>query len=284
MFLSIITINRNDRTGLKQTMESVLRQTSADIEHIVVDGASTDGSVELIKALEPGYSGRLTWVSEPDSGIYNAMNKGLAMAHGDYVQILNSGDMLASDRVVECVEDAALSAGFPHIIYGNMIKVFPDGSVLCDRGFAGQKITMLGMYGGTLNHDSTFVRRELFEKYGRYDESLKICSDWEWFFKAVVSGGEVPVYVDVDMTLFKMDGISEDKSMAGVISEERNAVMRRMLPPAVLEDYENYSGYVHMMRRIGRHKWAYAVVRFLERILFKMEKHAQDKSRKQVWG
>ena len=100
MKLSIITINRNNATGLEKTMRSVATQTFKDFEYIVVDGASTDGSVDVIKKLEPEFK-HLKWVSEPDSGIYNAMNKGMRMASGEYFQILNSADCLASEDVIE---------------------------------------------------------------------------------------------------------------------------------------------------------------------------------------
>ena len=98
MKLSIITINRNNAAGLEKTMLSVAAQTCKEIEYIVVDGASTDESVEVVKKLEPQFA-HLRWVSEPDSGIYDAMNKGIRMASGYYIQILNSGDCLAAAAV-----------------------------------------------------------------------------------------------------------------------------------------------------------------------------------------
>ena len=93
MKLSIVTINRNNAKGLEKTMQSVATQTYREFEYIVVDGASSDNSTEIIKAQEAGFA-HLKWVSEPDSGIYNAMNKGVRMASGDYVQILNSGEAM----------------------------------------------------------------------------------------------------------------------------------------------------------------------------------------------
>ena len=100
MKLSIVTINRNNANGLEKTMQSVASQSFKEFEYIVVDGASTDGSVDVIRSHEADCA-HLKWVSEPDSGIYNAMNKGLQMATGDYVQILNSGDCLAASDVMD---------------------------------------------------------------------------------------------------------------------------------------------------------------------------------------
>ena len=227
MKLSIITINRNNAAGLEKTMRSVSTQTFKEFEYIVVDGASTDGSMEVIKELGAEIV-HLQWVSEPDSGIYNAMNKGIRMASGDYIQILNSGDCLAADDVAEKMLKSLEEKGNPSILYGNMVKCFPDGKRKVDKCFAGQEITMLGMFTGTLNHDPAYIRRDLFEKYGYYDESLKIVSDWKWYVEAVILGGEKPQYVDLDVTLFDMTGISE--THLDLCKEERNKVLEDLFP------------------------------------------------------
>ena len=259
MRLSIITINRNNAVGLEKTMRSVASQSFKEFEYIVVDGASTDCSVDIIKKLEPEFA-HLKWVSEPDEGIYNAMNKGIRMVSGEYIQILNSADCLAADDVVEKMLVALEKAGNPNIFYGNMIKCFPDGRHVVDKSFAGQEITMLGMYRGTLNHDSAYIRRELFEKYGYYDENLKIVSDWKWYLQAIVLGGEKPQYVDIDVTLFDMTGISENVDNKKKIRKERKSVLKELVPESYLIDYELHSDDIYMMRRIHRHPWAYKIV------------------------
>lgn len=272
MRLSIITINRNNAAGLEKTMRSVTAQTYKELEYIVIDGASTDGSVEVIKKLEPGFA-HLKWVSEPDSGIYNAMNKGIRMASGDYIQILNSADAMAAPDVTERMLAALEKADHPSIFYGNMVKCFPDGRKLVDKSFAGREITMLDMYTGTLNHDPAYIRRDLFDKYGYYDESLKIVSDWKWYLQAIVLGGERPQYVDLDVTLFDMTGISEDAKSKTVIQEERTKVLEELIPSAYLHDYQRYADDIHLMQRVHRHPWAYKIVWFMERCLFKLEKN-----------
>lgn len=272
MILSIITINRNNASGLRKTMQSVLDQGFKDFEYVVVDGASTDGSVEVIEEFAPVFGDRLKWISEPDKGIYNAMNKGIRMASGEYIQILNSSDTLAGPEVVDTMLSALADNSYPSIFYGNMIKVFPEGDTIQDKSFEGRGITFFDFYVGTLNHSSAFIRKDLFEKYGHYDESLKICSDWEWFMDAVVFGGEAPEYIDFDVTCFDMTGISEKKSSKNLIRMERRSVLEKRLAPAVLDDYSKYAEDIRMMRRIHRHKWAYSIVRFIERILFKLEK------------
>lgn len=269
MKLSIVTINRNNAAGLDKTLQSVAAQTFKDFEYVVVDGASTDGSVEVIRKYEPRFA-HLKWVSEPDSGIYNAMNKGIGMASGDYIQILNSADCLAASEVTSKMLVELERTGYPSILYGNMVKCFSDGHQMIDKCFAGQEITMMGMYTGTLNHDPAYIRRDLFEKYGFYDESLKIVSDWKWYLQAIIIGGEKPQYVDLDVTLFDMNGISETNKELDKI--ERHQVLMQLFPKAVLADYERYAIPIDQISRLQRHPLAYKMVWFLERCLFKLEK------------
>ena len=269
MKLSIITINRNNAVGLEKTMRSVAAQTFKEFEYIVIDGASTDGSVEVIKSLELEFA-HLKWVSEPDAGIYNAMNKGLRMASDEYIQILNSADCLAGPEVTERMLEELEKQGYPSILYGNMVKCFPDGRKMVDKCFAGQEITMLGMYTGTLNHDPAYIRRDLFEKYGYYDESLKIVSDWKWYLQALILGDEKPQYVDLDVTLFDMTGISETNKELD--KKEREMVLEQLFPKAIIADYERFAFPVSQIKRLQRHPWAYKLMWFVERCLFKMEK------------
>lgn len=281
MTLSIITINRNNAVGLEKTLASVAAQTFKEFEYIVIDGASIDESAEVIKAHETEFA-HLKWVSEPDMGIYNAMNKGLKMASGNYIQILNSGDCLVADDVIERMTQALQEKGYPNILYGNMVKCFPDGRRLVDKGFAGQEITMLGMYTGTLNHDSAYIRRDLFKKYGYYDETLRIVSDWKWYLQVIIFGGEQPQYVDMDVTLFDMEGFSEtNKDLAKV---ERKKVLEQMLPSAVLADYDQFASPMDQFKRLQRHPLAYRIVWFMERCLFKMEKAQNKKNKTAQWN
>ena len=276
MRLSIITINRNNAVGLEKTMQSVAAQTCKEFEYIVIDGASTDGSVDVIKKYESQFA-QLRWVSEPDAGIYNAMNKGIRMATGDYIQILNSADCLAAPDVTERMLAALEKADNPSILYGNMVKCFPDGRKIVDKCFAGQEITILGMFTGTLNHDPAYIRRDLFEKYGYYDESLKIVSDWKWYLQAIILGSEKPQYVDIDVTLFDMTGISETNK--DLDKEERKKVLEQLFPKTVLTDYEKYAFPIGQIKRLQRHPWAYKLVWLLERCSFKQEKVKRKKNK-----
>ena len=275
MILSIITINRNNAAGLEKTMRSVASQIGGDFEYVVIDGASTDGSVEVIRSFEASFGGRLKWISEPDKGIYNAMNKGIGMATGDYLQFLNSGDSLVSGDITMRMTEALSTKGYPSILYGNMLKDMPGGKAMRDRCFAGRDISFLGFYTGSLNHSSAYIRRSLFDRYGVYDEGFKIVSDWKWFLQAIILGGEKPVYVDMDVTLFDMNGISEKNKALG--KTERRRVLNELIPSTILADYDRWALSINRMRRLERHPWANRIVTLLERGLFKMEKRRNRK-------
>lgn len=270
MTLSIITINRNNASGLEKTIRSVLTQIRTDFEYIVIDGASTDGSVEVIERFARQFKNRLRWISESDNGIYNAMNKGIRMASGSYLQFLNSGDCLVADDVTEKMIEALNQKGTPSILYGNMLKDMPTGKVFRDRSFAGKSITFLGFFKGTLNHSPAYIRKDLFDTYGLYDETLKIVSDWKWYLQAIVFGAEKPVYVNLDVTLFDMNGISETNK--DLDRKERKQVLDQLVPSTILADYEKWAFPIEQMDRLKRHPWAYKVVWLLERCLFKIEK------------
>ena len=357
MKLSIITINYNNAEGLRKTLVSVASQTYADIEHVIIDGGSSDNSVGVIreyadnqakgkgdeikgerlevkgeengKADTPAstpytlhstpteastpYTLRHTppthivrWISEPDKGIYNAMNKGIRMATGDYIQILNSGDILAAPDVTERMmaaleaqqvkgerleakgeengkadtpastpytlhstptEASSLYQNRPAILYGNMIKVNAAGKVVGRSGYT--EYSLRQFYSSTLNHDCAYIRKDLFEEYGLYDENLKIVSDWKWYLQAIGLGRVKPEYVDIDVTIFDDGGISETN--LALRYKERRQVLEELLPPAVLWDYDTHAFEMEQMKRLRRWK-LYPIVYFMERVLFKLEK------------
>jgi glycosyltransferase involved in cell wall biosynthesis len=275
MKLSIITINYNNAEGLRKTLASVVMQTYTDFEHVIVDGASTDNSVEIIKqyekeALSKGI--KVTWISKKDNGIYNAMNKGIKMASGDYIEILNSGDCLASDTVVNDMLSALNDKDYPEILYGNMLKTVDWETYQRDNCGANSEYTpnsFLYFYNGTLNHDCAYIKRLLFDQLGYYNENMKICSDWEWYVRAIVLGNVQPVYVNIDVTIFDDGGISETN--LALPNAERRKVLEEVLPPAVLWDYDTHAFEMEQMKRLRR--WhLYGLVYFMERVLFKLEK------------
>lgn len=279
MKLSIVTINYNNAEGLQKTLASVGEQTYRAIEHVIVDAASTDGSVEVIKEYADKANYPVLWSSEPDSGVYAGMNKGIKRATGDYIQILNSGDILAAPDVTERMMAPLNTLHITHytsipILYGNMLKSY-DGKTIINRdtcGGAGATESFLYFYKGTLNHDCAYIRRDLFEKYGLYNEEMRICSDWEWYVKAIALGGEKAVYANIDVTIFDMNGVSESHGRnAGLIKKERREYLEKILPAAVLHDYDKYAFPVEEYNRLKKHH-LWPLVYFFERVLFKLEK------------
>lgn len=289
MKLSIVTINYNNAEGLRKTLASVASQTYSNIEHFIVDAASTDGSVDVIKEYTEASKHTVIWSSEKDKGIYDGMNKGIRKATGEYIQILNSGDVLAGGDVTarmiaalndEMSRDKSLNDGRIGILYGNMIRDYGNGKTNRDtclgervksRDLKAQEVewTMDDFIKGTVNHDPTYIRRDLYEKYGLYDENLKICSDWKWFVNAVVFGGEQLYYVPIDVTIFDTTGISETN--LEFREQERHAELEKMLPAAILKDYDRYHFPIAQMKRLKKHH-LWGLVYFLERVLFKLEK------------
>lgn len=275
MRLSIITINYNNAEGLRKTLASVAEQTYRDIEHIIIDGGSTDGSVEVIKEYvaanpdrDPFFKHAIKWVSEEDSGIYNAMNKGIKKSTGAYVQILNSGDIFANLDVVERIVAEIEKVEYPELLYGNMIKKdYATGKILGKSKEV--EYSLRQYYTSTMNHDCCYIRRDVYDKYGLYDESFKIVSDWKWFLQTIGLGKVKPVYVDIDVTVFDASGISETN--LELRNKERRQVLEEVLPPAVLADYNKHSFDAEQMDRL-RKRHLYWFVYFVERVLFKLEK------------
>ncbi len=279
MTLSIITINWNNAAGLEKTISSVAAQICKEFEYVIVDGASTDGSVDVIKNHESEIA-HLQWVSELDKSIYNAMNKGIRMASGDYIQILNSGDILANPNVVEMMYKTLEAKAYPEIMYGNMIKDSVNGKKIRDKGFAGRKPTMIDFFHSTLNHDPAYIKRSLFEKFGYYREDLPITADWRWYVEAIPFGGVEPVYVDIDVTIFDMTGVSE--TQLAKREQERDEELQRILPLGVYQDYKNYHFPMEQWRRIKRNGVVYKLFYFAERVIFKCEKRSDKRKNQQI--
>lgn len=237
--LSIITINRNNATGLRKTMESVFSQTYRDFEYIVVDGASDDGSVEVVKEFEQKISpslqgedgvGFFTWISEPDNGIYNAMNKGIEIALGrlivnahnrsvlsgvensdcaeGYVLMLNSGDYLVDEHVVERIVPILDGTD---VIQGNNIEE-RDGKKCRNRGCCKSEIDIFDILKGRFLHQASFCRKELFRRFGYFDESYQSSADTKFFMVCLGRYDATFKHVDIDITNYDLTGISANNS------------------------------------------------------------------------
>jgi glycosyltransferase involved in cell wall biosynthesis len=229
MKLTIITINRDNKDGLESTIQSVINQSFLEWEFIIIDGASTDGSVELIEkyALEEKID---YWVSEPDKGVYSAMNKGVKKASGEYCLFLNSGDCLVNSEVLE----NAFNLDFTEdLVYGSIIM--SNGTRF---EYSNEKeISFRYFLTCTLPHSCTFIKTTLFQMIGDYDENLKIVSDWEFFLVAVCKYNVQIRKIPIVITLFDINGISSISSNKELILKEKELVLNRSFP-RFLEDYK----------------------------------------------
>lgn len=224
MKLSIITINYNNLQGLRKTYQSVVSQTWQDFEWIVIDGGSTDGSKEFIEEHQAKFS---YWVSEPDKGIYNAMNKGIGHAHGEWLQFINSGDGFVNDSVLEQVMRINTNADF---VYGNTILT-KNGKQVSINEYPGQ-LHFSQLYWESISHNSTFIRRDLFSTK-KYNENNRIVSDWEFFIEQAMNNARF-IHVDLPICFFDMSGISSTNR--DMVLKEREDVLKRLVPMCIQED------------------------------------------------
>lgn len=233
MLLSIITINYNDKEGLARTMNSVLSQTYTDFEYIVIDGGSNDGSKTIIEQHQDqlGY-----WVSEPDSGIYNAMNKGIAKANGEYILFLNSGDVLIDDTIIKYVCTAVLKG--QAIYYGDLLY-----GTVANHTLKRYPNTLSFNYffkGGYLPHPSSFIKRNLFERIGLYNENYQIISDWSFFVKAICKYNVGYTHFDKAVSYYDVNGISANPNHRGLkLKEKQDFYQAHFLN--FIEDYKDYN-------------------------------------------
>jgi glycosyltransferase involved in cell wall biosynthesis len=221
MYLSIITINYNDAIGLKKTITSVCNQTWKDFEYLIIDGDSTDDSLEIIKSFQ---NQNLNYVSERDTGIYNAMNKGIEIAKGDYLLFLNSGDYLYNKDVLLKVSDYFTSN--KSFMSGHLNYIKESKDIIREHP---EKLSFSYLMNNSLSHPSTFIKKELFETYGLYNEENKIVSDWEFFLKAIALNGESFVKIPFIITVFDNNGLSSNSENLNLVKSERKKVLQHYL-------------------------------------------------------
>lgn len=280
MKLSIITINYNNAEGLRKTLASVAAQTFRDYEHIIVDGGSTDGSIEIIEAyasdvarsmsscVPTGGDGcyaavygkdstpaegaqpfaqqditspkatqphKVRWLSETDSGIYNAMNKGIKMANGEYLLFLNSGDYLVDadtlSKVFQIAKDNI------DVIYGDIKVVYNNQEIIKESP---DVVTFQYLYSNAIFHSGgSFIKKSLFVSYGLYDENLRIVSDWKFFVEIFILKNVSYQHINLILSVFDLCGISTENQE--LMMKERMLVLRDLFPERILLDYEKFS-------------------------------------------
>ena len=207
MKVSVITVTYNNANTLAHTMQSVLAQTYANIEYIVIDGGSTDNTLQVIEQYKPLFGERLIYVSEPDNGIYDAMNKGIKLSSGEVIGILNSDDFFTSNRIIETVV-----SGFDNdieAIYGDIHFVHPNNLNKTTRYYSGKLFRpWLVKYGFIAPHPSFYIRKCIYERFGNYNINYKIAADFELIARLCYIHNIKTRYISVGMVTMRMGGIS----------------------------------------------------------------------------
>ncbi|MDI6049191.1 glycosyltransferase family 2 protein [Flavobacterium sp. XS2P24] len=246
--LSIITINYNNFLGLQKTVESVTSQTWQEFEYIVIDGGSTDGSAAY---LESQTNNITYWISEPDKGIYNAMNKGIAMATGEYLFFLNSGDHFINTLSLQEVQKHLFKQD---VIYFNINVIHKENSYVLENPAV---LSFSYLHNNLPCHQCTFIHQSVFERVGYYDESLKIVADWKLLLQAILKHNVTYRKVDAVFSIFYKDGISSIPENQSIMEAERTQVLETEFPVLLidLKEYFMQQRIIRNLRKSRKINW-----------------------------
>lgn len=216
--ISIITVSYNNLAGLKTTLKSAQDQEGVEFEHIIIDGNSNDGTKEYLETITDRVD---YWVSEPDTGVYHAMNKGIEVATGDYLLFLNAGDHFYSK---DALAKAGLYLGKEQIVYFNLEVIENQSSMI--KSYP-ETLSFSYFVEDTLPHPATFINRKLFELVGNYKEDFKILSDWKFFIDAICKHRCTYKNVNITLSTFYIGGISSDPKNFELKNKERYQVLEQ---------------------------------------------------------
>lgn len=217
MKISIITINYNNAVGLQKTIASVVSQSYSNIEYIIIDGGSLDGSKETILQNNDKIS---YWLSEKDRGVYHAMNKGIEKATGDYILFLNSGDYLHSRDTIKHI----IPFLNHDIVFGNLMEMHSDGKF--KECHFSNKLTFSYLAKHYLPHPSSFIKTQVLKYGGSYDEKYTIVADWAFFLKAIGKYNATYHYVPQIISVYNLEGISAKEENQAKIKTERELFLK----------------------------------------------------------
>jgi glycosyltransferase involved in cell wall biosynthesis len=252
--LSIITINYNNLEGLIRTIESVVNQTFQEFEYTVIDGGSIDGSAEYIKSQSEKID---YWISEPDNGIYNAMNKGIVKAKGEFLLFLNSGDVFDNFDVLLNLSKENLTG---NIICGNLYKVGKKNEKLL---IPPKDISLIYLFEYGLPHPSMLIARSLFEQYGLYREDYSIISDWCFYFN--LQHMKVLNYqkLELNVSKFNTEGISSSENGIKLQKIERDLFFKEIYNEEIIMILYDYIKVNKELDNIKKSRWVNKLLFFL---------------------
>lgn len=223
MKISVITVCKNVKTEIEKTILSVITQTYHDIEYIIIDGKSTDGTLDVVEKYRNDIS---QIISESDTGLYNAMNKGVKRARGDYLFFLNADDVFMHDNVVTLVVEALYKNPGIDLLYGDILFLAGDtGKIYLHEYFFRDTLQFIQ---GSIIQQAFFFHKKVFERIGKFNEAYRICADYEWLIKALIvnkrriSAG----HINIPLVTFYSGGLSTNASSREKHEKERKAVIK----------------------------------------------------------
>ena len=229
--LSIITITLNNIEGLKKTINSVKIQSYKNYEHIIIDGDSNDGTKEFLDENKTLFS---KVISEKDRGIYDAMNKGILLASGEYINFMNAGDIFYNEKVLEKV---LLNEYNESLIYGDVIIKKNDSTVLKKV----KEIDIFFLYNDTICHQAQFIKKDLFIDYGFYDINFKIAADHEFLVKILLKYNANFKYTNEIISVYDGNGISGSTSYNLILSKEKELIINRYFSVLLLNSIKVFN-------------------------------------------
>lgn len=242
MTISIITATYNSGATLRDTIESVLSQNCSNWQHVIVDGGSKDDTIEIIKEYAPRYGGRLKWISERDRGLYDAMNKGITMADGEVIGILNSDDFYSSKDVLNKVS-SELSSPDLDAVYGDIHFVDDNDLNTIVRYYSSKFFRRWMMkIGYQPAHPSFYCRKSIYVKYGAFDIDFKVAADFENMLRFIYINRINTRYLNFDFVTMRTGGASTSgmQSHRRIISDHRKAFKKHGMTSGYILDFFRY--------------------------------------------
>lgn len=226
--VSIITVAYNSAETIGHTIESVLAQSYPNIEYWIIDGLSNDNTIQIIESYKEKFNGRLHWISEKDKGIYDAMNKGIVRCSGDVIGILNSDDFFTDNKVIEKMTQTFTND--IDAVYGDVHFVKANNLNKCVRYYSGRVFKpWMVKYGFIPPHPSLYIRKDIFEKYGVYDDSYKISADFEIIARLLYKNKIKAKYIHLDFVTMRVGGASTKNWKARKLGTKEDIIACKQL-------------------------------------------------------
>jgi glycosyltransferase involved in cell wall biosynthesis len=248
MKLTIVTICLNEEKTILGTIQSVLEQTFSDYEYIIIDGGSVDGTMQIIRQFEHKLQ---KFISEPDKGLFDAMNKSLEYASGEYVIFLNSGDRFASNDILAKIFNSILNYD---LIFGDVIFSYPSGLKL--RRKSPSKLSKAYFYIDSLNHQTVFMKRTLLLKAAPFDVSFKIIGDYDLILKCIYHLDCTYKHIPLPISIFDLGGISSEKKYYELQKEERQNCLKRYFTQEEISKFDSRNLIYDILYKKIKYSWS----------------------------